>query len=125
MKCLFCGANELLGKQLKWCSVKCKRRSWKKRNAEKMRGYIREARRSQRAEIKQYIFESKKKPCMDCGATYHPFVMDYDHARGKKNGLVSAMGLHGWKSLKEEIAKCDLICANCHRIRTWSRLQAG
>jgi hypothetical protein len=73
---------------------------------------------------KEAIRELKSKPCTDCGKTYHWYVMDFDHVRGEKKGGVSAL-LQSGKSLSkllEEVAKCDLLCSNCHRIRTWNRL---
>jgi len=63
----------------------------------------------------------KDKPCLDCGKVYPSYVMDFDHVRGaaKKGDLSS---LISWgrsiRFLANEIAKCDLVCANCHRERT-------
>lgn len=68
----------------------------------------------------------KSEPCTDCGLKYNPWQMDYDHitsdkkfdiARGVKNGLCL-------DSLLTEIAKCELVCSNCHKNRTHSRNQA-
>lgn len=57
---------------------------------------------------------------MDCGVHYPSYVMDFDHRDpSTKKGGVGKFVSVGWKSLKEEIAKCDLVCANCHRERTW------
>jgi hypothetical protein len=49
--------------------------------------------------------------------------MDFDHRDGEvKRGNVGAkIGIWGWPRILAEIAKCDLICANCHRIRTARR----
>lgn len=57
-------------------------------------------------------------PCADCGET-DPLVLDFDHV-GKKQSNVSAL-LHNNRSLsyiKEEIAQCEVRCANCHRRKT-------
>ena len=52
--------------------------------------------------------------------------MDFDHKDGKiKIASVSKLAfrkLANFKKLKEEIKKCDLVCSNCHRQRTYSRL---
>lgn len=50
--------------------------------------------------------------------------MDFDHCRGKKLSNINAMVRNGvsFDTLKKEIDKCDLVCANCHRNRTHSRL---
>lgn len=59
------------------------------------------------------------KPCMDCDREFPPCAMDFDHVRGDKKKDVSS--LTTIKSITAEIAKCDLVCANCHRIRTFKR----
>ncbi len=78
-------------------------------------------------ERKELLAIIKNKPCYDCGKTYPSWVMDFDHRQGKtKIGSVSFLAfrklLH-FDKIKEEIAKCDLVCANCHRERTYQRLQ--
>ena len=62
--------------------------------------------------------------CMDCGET-NPIVLDFDHLKDKKYN-VSRMIHDGfsWAAIKKEIAKCEVVCANCHRIRTHNRLTA-
>lgn len=63
---------------------------------------------------------------MDCGGYWpdNPEVMDFDHRPGevKLFGINSAASRRARHLLEAEIAKCDLVCANCHRIRTRSRL---
>jgi hypothetical protein len=61
-------------------------------------------------------------PCTDCGCKYPYFVMDFDHrdATTKKDGISSLVkSTARWDRVLEEIAKCDLVCANCHRLRTY------
>lgn len=58
-------------------------------------------------------------PCTDCGGLFHPCQMDFDHAEGGKSGCVSRMT--STARIREEAAKCDLVCANCHRKRTQER----
>lgn len=64
------------------------------------------------------IKQLKSNPCMDCGKTYPPECMDFDHVRGTKISHVS--NLRTAKAL-EEIKKCELVCAVCHRLRTMER----
>lgn len=68
---------------------------------------------------RRYVQKLKANPCMDCGGTFPACCMEFDHVRGTKIYIVSAMVGQSWsmQKLKEEIAKCDLVCANCHRIR--------
>lgn len=64
-------------------------------------------------------------PCCDCGKTYPHFVMDFDHieGRGKKSTNVSDMIRRSANLTKilAEIEKCEVVCANCHRIRSHTR----
>jgi len=79
-----------------------------------------------REERKKWLEEIKNKPCIDCGKIYPPWVMDFDHKEGEiKVASISWLSLHNTSSfekIKQEIAKCDLVCANCHRIRTFKDL---
>ena len=69
--------------------------------------------------------EAKAVPCVDCGGTFPPECMDFDHVRGEKLfGLAQGSG-KAIESVLAEIAKCDVICANCHRTRTRQRRQWG
>ncbi|MDQ3062765.1 MAG: hypothetical protein M3R14_07865 [Acidobacteriota bacterium] len=69
---------------------------------------------------RQFIIEMKNKPCADCGKTYPPYVMDFDH-KGNKSFTIGA-SLHNYhKKVVTEIAKCDVVCANCHRERTFGK----
>ena len=51
--------------------------------------------------------------------------MEFDHARGKKVLPIANMKYYRIDRLMEEIAKCDLVCSNCHAIRTHRRKQWG
>lgn len=51
--------------------------------------------------------------------------MEFDHCRGTKSGNVMVMASKVSRAvLLQEIAKCDIVCANCHKIRTHGRLIA-
>ena len=72
--------------------------------------------------LTELVRRAKKKPCADCGGEFPYCVMDFDHVRGEKIGEISRLINRGNLALLlEEIDKCDVICANCHRIRTWKR----
>jgi hypothetical protein len=62
---------------------------------------------------------------MDCGISYIPSVMQFDHVRGSKTIALSEAASHGWsrESMAAEIEKCELVCANCHAIRTFNRTE--
>jgi hypothetical protein len=63
----------------------------------------------------------KAVPCADCRRGFPHYVMEFDHARGKKRYNISAMNWHSLPSIQREAAKCDVVCANCHKARTWKR----
>ena len=83
-----------------------------------------ERRRKNRAFNKAQVIKIKESsPCMDCGEPHPSYIMDFDHVRGEKKGLISEMVSNGvpWRHIEAEIAKCDLVCSNCHRYRTFAR----
>lgn len=78
----------------------------------------REANRRAYAKRMDLINEMKRKPCADCGGSFPPVCMDFHHVSGEK--LFSLGGGRVNRSLERvlaEIAKCVVICANCHRLR--------
>jgi hypothetical protein len=74
-------------------------------------------------ELKRKVAKAKEKPCVDCGIQLVHYAMDFDHTAEDKNKGIARMANYGnsWESIQAEIAKCDLVCANCHRIRTHER----
>lgn len=62
------------------------------------------------------------RPCADCGKLYPPYVMECDHLPGVAKELVIAdtrRSAHAKERILAEIAKCELVRANCHRERTF------
>ena len=71
-----------------------------------------------------FVNAQKTKPCMDCEIQYPFYVMDFDHRPGElKLGNIASLirSKVALEILQKEIDKCDLVCANCHRERTWRR----
>ena len=88
-----------------------------------MRGYARlRGKNWKRASREYQILAKAGKSCMDCGGYFPPCAMEWDHVldRGPKLFELAA-GDHSLAKVQAEIAKCDLVCANCHRVRTWDR----
>ena len=83
-------------------------------------------RAKRRAEAIAYVAWRKDAPCADCGTFYPSYVMDFDHVRGEKWMKLSQLVTRSVTraTLDAEIAKCDLVCANCHRERTQRRRAA-
>ena len=72
---------------------------------------------------KKFIYELKdNKPCADCKDVHRHFALDYDH-RDAKTKVAGLSQMYAWskEAILKEIAKCDLVCATCHRYRTFRR----
>lgn len=78
-----------------------------------------------RRDLANQVIALKQRPCMDCGGTFPPYVMDFDHRDGsdKVNNISRLISRGNWARIEAEIAKCDLVCSNCHRIRSYARLR--
>lgn len=64
------------------------------------------------------ILERLKEGCMDCGEKNY-IVLEFDHREpSTKKHAISSMKGGATKPLVKELQKCDVVCANCHRIRT-------
>lgn len=63
------------------------------------------------------------KPCVDCGGVFHPAAMAWDHLPGaEKVGDISTLARRSSRErILAEISKCELVCANCHAVRTFER----
>jgi hypothetical protein len=97
-------------------------RQWYERNRARHIENVNQIRRELRNEHRRIIIEAKSQPCADCGLTYPPYVMDFDHVRGEKLWAIgSVKGAVTTAALLAEIAKCDVVCSNCHRVRTHRR----
>lgn len=119
-RCTKCGSKKILRLFVKkasshdgrscWC-VKCWREYQRARDAHG-------ANQKYRMNGRQWLDSLKTGPCVDCGGNFPPCVMDFDHVRGEKVANVSQMIRWSRERVLAEVAKCDLVCANCHRVRT-------
>lgn len=77
----------------------------------------------QKAALHKYLRELKENsPCMDCKVQYPYYVMDFDHVRGRKHkNVMELVPTLSKKKIDEELAKCEIVCSNCHRVRTHMR----
>jgi hypothetical protein len=87
-----------------WCNRVEQKRLWKNKRYEWLRSL-------------------KTRPCVDCGESFHPAAMQFDHRPGlpKEFEVSHGIGRYSEKRILAEIAKCDLVCANCHAVRTYER----
>jgi hypothetical protein len=106
--------NPLVGKQSKFCSVKCKQQTinFKHQNytAQQARGL----------ERKKKLIELAGGECCDCGYKKNISALEFHHLNPEEKSfgidLRKCSNLQ-WNKLVEEVKKCVLICANCHRER--------
>lgn len=77
--------------------------------------------------LRNEVWELKRVPCLDCGRSYNPWVMHFDHRPGEtKVGNIATMVRNNQRTkVFEEIKKCDIVCANCHADRTYARRPAS
>ena len=100
----------------RWCrACALRRRSARERDAAK---WTRERAR----ERKLILIAEMGGRCTDCGWAGHPVTLEFDHVRGEKKHNVAALLLAApMARVREEADKCELVCANCHAIRTYVR----
>lgn len=93
--------------------------NWQKQNRQK----INKQKKIRIKSKQEWINKLKSKPCKDCKQTFPPECMDFDHTTNNKHNSISKLVTNNSsnKLIKKEIEKCDLICSNCHRIRTKNR----
>ncbi len=102
-------------------------RDWYSRDANRER-HCRLVGRRRNARIKRHreiVRSIKQQPCADCGKTFPPEAMDFDHIGEKRVEVSRLIYVSGTAALLSEIEKCEVVCANCHRIRTIRRLVEG
>lgn len=114
-----------------WCKVCCDvhKKVWYEKNKKKYRKLASIWAKKRKVEIQNFLIEFlQNHPCIDCNET-NIVVLDFDH-RGNKKYNISNMMSSSLIKVKEEISKCDIRCANCHRIKTskqfnWHKSRIG
>lgn len=89
-----------------------------------------------RTMLKKHIVEYRRKNqklltdykrtlyCVDCGfsGNVHPYVLQFDHLKEKEFDVsVGANRGKSFSTIMREVEKCEVVCANCHAIRTRQR----
>jgi hypothetical protein len=74
---------------------------------------------------RSYIQQIKlNKGCECCGYNLFPEALDFDHIDPmQKHCAVGTMCLHSKEFIDKEIAKCRVLCSNCHRVKTYNPLE--
>lgn len=94
---------------------------------DRARHLVRQANARRHAEIREWLAALKMASgCVDCGYADSPVALDFDHRDpATKSFQISGNSTRSYAALEAEIAKCDVVCANCHRIRTESHRASG
>lgn len=90
---------------------------------QKNRDQRREKRRNDRREYVQWLKTLKMgQSCVDCENEYPWWVLQWDHLPGFEKGFdLAESNVRSQKTVLAEIDKCELVCANCHATRTYTR----
>jgi hypothetical protein len=98
-------------------------KAWKRRNYLDKREYFLARDNERYYRFRNILQEEKKKPCADCGKEFHFAAMDFDHREDevKIREVSDLKNFSSEKKLREEISKCDVVCSNCHRVRSYDR----
>jgi len=123
-KCSKCKKRKPRNKTSSYCKY-C-HNEYQKEYYKKNPSSIRKSCIKRRNDIRKLVIDGKNKPCEDCNKKYPYYVMDYDHRSSKKkkfNLSIAASKYRSIKSIMLEIAKCDVVCSNCHRERTFNKMK--
>ena len=123
--CNVCGERKRLPYGYKCSVCHCEyQKNWYKANPQSAS----KSAKLRKKTVRQILIDIKSSTsCSDCGKMFPWYVMDFDHVRGEKkfNLSIAAQKLWSLKTVLAEVAKCDVVCSNCHRIRTFTRLADG
>lgn len=92
-------------------------------NRQKVIDYSCKRREVRRLENSRWVFKYLLfHPCIDCGEG-NPIVLEFDHKPGTKEKVDKTVCYmvkvpYSLDKIKAEVAKCDVRCANCHRLKT-------
>lgn len=92
-------------------------RRWYRDNAE----HVKAKTAARKRRHTQILAKIKDVPCADCGQKYPHYVMDFDHVSGEKCFTMGHARCLSIERLLEEVEKCEVVCSNCHRERTFRR----
>ena len=106
----------------------CAKRAWRRWYSDERnrRRHLQQLARRRRRRIdrnRKIVADLKSKPCADCGLSFPPYVMDFDHIGPKTGEIPVLVRSSSTDRLLKETAKCEVVCSNCHRIRSFMRRQ--
>lgn len=112
------------GKILYQCYCKpCNKLYNKKHYLDNKSTYSSNTKKNKVKNYEKYLNYLKDKCCIDCNLG-DIRVLEFDHVKNKSGNISRFVQEKGWTKILEEINKCDVVCANCHRIRTYTRINS-
>ena len=99
---------------------KAAQQAWYERN----KALVEKRSLAKKTSIRKYIeqYKQNNSMCTDCKISYPPHILDFDHLRDKSFGITEASAKKvSMENLLAEIDKCEIVCSNCHRHRTYMR----
>ena len=97
-------------------------KQWYEENRTARRAALARQKEERKKEVREYLNELKSVPCVDCRQRFNPWQMDFDHLSNKKFDVAFGYANgYAFSRIKEEVSKCEVVCANCHRQRTYER----
>jgi hypothetical protein len=130
-RCGLCGEVKPLeafhrrgGSRQTWCKP-CRRRYDAEYHRRRRELRVAQARERRADQIEWFRALKENRPCAECGGVFHHAAMHWDHQPGfEKLSEVSSMVHRTSRSrILAEIAKCELVCANCHAVRSFQQLR--
>lgn len=121
----FAWKNKAKGTRQRWCKF-CQAEANRRHYQNNKQIYMKRALTRNalvNSENKQNLYAYlSSHPCVDCGQT-DVRILEFDHVRGNKSESISTLLQHSvpWQKVEAEIAKCEVRCTNCHRIKTSER----
>lgn len=100
-----------------WCKKCCNK--YHKKYYSNTRAIHYEITTRRRIVLRQKLLEYlKEHPCVDCGES-NPITLEFHHLKNKKYNIANIIKyVSSWDTVLKEIAKCDIVCSNCHKKRT-------
>lgn len=103
--------------------AKYMREVWYPKNKDSHKAAVKSSRPARKKRLLEFINTLKEASgCVDCGTKDHR-ILDFDHVVGSKVISICKARCNGQTedSILNEIEKCEVRCANCHRIKTYER----
>lgn len=95
------------------------RKNWYEKNKDTHLKNVKRRKKKVIQTAKEYVWDYlSNHPCVECGQD-NPVVLEFDHLEDKSKSISLLVGQgYSIKTIKKEIAKCQVLCANCHRKKT-------